>query len=65
MTTVKQVDPISALQQFVQGYQDQNHAAQALEISAAYLSDMLNGRRDISDRMLQKLGLRRTVVEAK
>lgn len=40
-------------------------AADALEISDAYLSDMLNERRGISDNTLEKLGLVKIVTVVK
>ena len=43
----------------------QQEAASALGISQQYLSDLLLGRRTFSEAMLAKLGLRRTVVEAR
>jgi plasmid maintenance system antidote protein VapI len=43
----------------------QTKAAQSLKISQSYFNDLLAGRRDFSDAMLAKLGLRRAVVEAR
>jgi transcriptional regulator with XRE-family HTH domain len=40
----------------------QKAAAEALGISQAYLSDLLNSRRNPSPAILDKLGLRETVV---
>jgi transcriptional regulator with XRE-family HTH domain len=40
----------------------QEKAAQELGISQTYLSDLLHGRRNPSDAILRKLGLRRIVV---
>lgn len=40
----------------------QKAVAEQLGCSSVYVSDLVNGRRDFSDQMLAKLGLRRTVV---
>lgn len=40
----------------------QGAAARELGVSAAYLSDILHGRRGFSDRILAELGLAREVV---
>ncbi len=58
---MKEIDPRARLQVFVAKHETQVAAAAALEISAAYLSDILRGRRDFSDQILEKLGLRRVV----
>ena len=65
MGRMKELDPRERLKAFVARFPTQKAAAQALGISNVYVSDLLNGRRDINNRMLAKLGLRRTVVEAK
>lgn len=57
-----EVDPRGVLYNYVDKYPTQAAAAKALGITPAYLSDLVNGRRDLSDKMLTKLGLRRTVV---
>lgn len=61
----REVDPIAALRAFVGRYPTQREAAAALNIHEAYLSDLLRGRRDASPRILERLGLRRAVVQAK
>jgi len=60
---VKHTNPADALYAFVKRYPRQLDAARALEISPAYLSDLVNGRRDITDGILAKLGLKRVVVK--
>ena len=55
-------DPLKELHLFVSKYPTQAAAARALDISAPYLFDMVNGRRDISEPMLNKLGLERVVT---
>ena len=60
---LKQVDPRTELRRTVRTfYPTQRAAAEALGISGAYLSDMLNGRRDCSEAILKKLGLTSVVV---
>ena len=61
----RSIDPLKELQVFVAGFSTKTAAAAALEISAAYLHDMLTEQRNISEPMLAKLGLERieTVVK--
>jgi transcriptional regulator with XRE-family HTH domain len=61
---MKEIDPLARLQAFVAKHPTQGAAADALEISGAYLSDLLKGRREPSPAILERLGLRRVVVEA-
>ena len=61
---LKAVEPLAHLQAFVAKYETQHDAAAALAISDAYLSDLLNGRREFSERILVSLGLTRVVVKA-
>lgn len=61
---MKQIDPAERLQAFVAKYPTQREAAAALKISGPYLSDLLNGRREFSDAILERLSLRRIVVAA-
>ena len=59
---MKSVDPIVWLRRQAVEAGSQRNAAKRLAISEQYLSDMLHGRRHISDAVLGKLGLRRTVI---
>ncbi len=59
------VDPVIELRKFVERYDLQREAAQALGISQQFLSGMLLGRQNISDRVLEQLGLKRGVLKAK
>ena len=61
---MKEIDPLKALEAFVAKHKTQAAAAAALGVSRPYLSDILNGRRDFSDAILEKLNLRRIVVAA-
>lgn len=59
----KKTDPMrAALQRLVTKHGTQLAASQALGISAVYMSDLLNGRRDGSVAVLAKLGLERVIV---
>lgn len=40
----------------------QKKAAESFGVSPQYLTDVLHGRREISDRILSKLGLRKRVI---
>lgn len=62
---MKEIDPLDSLRRFVAKHKTQGEAADALEISGAYLSDLLKGRREFSPAILERLGLRRAVVEVK
>ena len=59
---VTEVNPREKLQELRDKYTTLGNAASALSVSKQYLSDMLQGRRDISPRILGKLGLKRTVI---
>lgn len=61
---MKEIDPLKTLQAFVEKHKTQAAAAEALGVSRPYLSDIINGRRDFSDPVLERLGLRRVVVAA-
>jgi Helix-turn-helix len=59
---MSEIDPLQALTIFVGQYPNQLQAALELGISPAYLSDLLRGKRAFSDRMLDKLGLKRVII---
>jgi len=59
------MDVIQLLEREVRKAGSQKEAAEALEISAQYLNDLLQGRREFSDNVLKKLGLERRIVRAK
>jgi plasmid maintenance system antidote protein VapI len=61
---VKEIDPIVALESFIKKHKTAKAAAEELGISSGYLSEIVNGRRDFSDAILEKLGLRRIIVAA-
>lgn len=61
---MKTIDALDVLRGFVSSYPTQREAAVVFGISAAYLSDILNERRDVSETMLAKLGLKRVVTKA-
>jgi plasmid maintenance system antidote protein VapI len=59
---MRETNPTDALIAYAKKFPRQSDAAVALKISPAYLSDLINGRRDVTDPLLEKLGLRRIVV---
>ena len=59
---MKELNALDVLKDYVDGFETKGHAATALGVSKQYLNDMLNRHRDISPRMLSKLGLKRAVV---
>lgn len=52
-------NPLVTLERYVDKHKNKSEAAKALGISLPYLSDLLRGRRDFSDDMLARIGLRR------
>ena len=60
-----ETDPRQALRRLVYTHRTQTATARHLGISASYLSDMLAGKRDVSEPILRVLGLRRAVVTMK
>lgn len=60
---MKIVDALDELRRYVDRFDRQGDAAKALGVSLPYLSDMLHGNRNISERVLSKLKLRRVVVK--
>ena len=61
MTTI---DPRTRLRWLVQVHGTQRDAALDIGISSAYFSDLVNGRRVCSDRILKQLHLQRVIVDA-
>ena len=55
-------NPQRQLERLVDQLGSQTAAAQALGIGPSYFGDLLRGHRNVSDRVLTKLGLRRIVV---
>ncbi len=56
------VDAVARLRQVVTEEGNQERAAARLRCSPVHIGDLLRGRRTFSDKMLGKLGLRRTVI---
>lgn len=51
------VDPLDVLRDLVRHHGSQKAVARHLNISEPFLSDVMNRRRDVSDRLVEKLGL--------
>jgi hypothetical protein len=62
---MKEVDARARLQEFRNQFQTQREAAEALGVGTVFLGDMLAGRREVSARTKEFLGLRTVTVEAK
>lgn len=58
-------DPLQLVKDYVAKAGSQTAAARTLGVSVPYLNDILHGRRKLSDRFLEKLGLTRVVVAQK
>lgn len=58
-------DPLAVLREMARKAGTQQKLADKLGYTPAYLSDVMNGRRNVTDDMLAKIGLRRVVVKAK
>lgn len=56
---------VKELEKHVRKSGSQKASAASLGISTQYLNDLLRGRREASDNVLSKMGLRRVVVRAK
>lgn len=54
-------DPRTWLRQRVRALGTQRAVARELGVSDVYISDILHGRRGVSDALLAKMGLRRVV----
>ena len=61
MTTI---DPRTRLRWLIRLHGTQRSAALKIGISPAYFSDLLNGRRVCSDRILEQQHLRRVIIDA-
>lgn len=61
MTTITHEKAIELIRQKVKAHGSQIKTAKELDIAPAYLSDILNGRRDVSDSVARKLGYRRVI----
>lgn len=59
------MDVLKVLARHVKRAGNQKEAAKALGISAQYLNDLIQGRREPSDAVLEKLNLRRVIVRVK
>lgn len=58
----KHIDPAAALKRFRATFNTQAEAAANLNISTAYMSDLLSRRRDCPAWLLERLGLKNIVV---
>ncbi len=59
---MKAIDPVAVLKSYREQFDTQTKAAAKLGISAVYMSDLLNRRRDVPEWLLTQLGLQRVVV---
>lgn len=59
---MKTVDPITVLRRYVAPYRTYKEAASALDVHPSQLSDYLLGRRPLPQKLLDRLGLQRTIV---
>ena len=60
---MKRVNPVERLIALERGLGTRKALAAKLGIGPSYLSDIIHGRRDVSDRLLLKLGLQRIVID--
>lgn len=56
-------DALAALVALVETHGSQTAVAQRMNVSIPYINDLIHGRRSFSDAMLERLGLRRVVVD--
>ena len=57
------IDALDRLRAFVATHGNQGDAAKALGVSRQYVQQMLTRKIPVSERILNQLGLRRTIVE--
>ena len=62
---MKQVDPLVRLTEMAKTAGTKKALAAKLGMRAPYLSDIMNGRRDVPDSLLARIGLRRVTVETR
>ena len=62
---MKPVDPLALLAELAKKAGTQKALAARLKMRAPYLSDIMNGRRDVPASLLARLGLKRVTVEAR
>jgi|KBSMisStandDraft_5_1062788.scaffolds.fasta_scaffold2060021_2 plasmid maintenance system antidote protein VapI len=58
-----EVNPLDELQAYCNDFKSLNEAAASIGVTKQYLSDVLRNKRDLSDRLLKHLRLRRIVVK--
>ena len=56
---LKTQSPLDTLERVVSKYRNREEAAKAIGISESYLNDLIHERRDFSDQMLERIGLKR------
>ena len=59
-----ETDPIDCLRRAVEEAGSQARFAEGVSLPQSYISDVLNGNRPPSDRLLSALGLKRVVVKS-
>ena len=63
MPRASTVNPVKRLRWLVKLHHSQQAAASSLGISPSYFSDLLHGKRDCSERVLDMLSLQRVIVQ--
>jgi plasmid maintenance system antidote protein VapI len=58
---ITQEEIIKIIEEMVEKWGSQRSVADQLEISAAFLSDILNGNRPVSNKVAKRLGYRKVV----
>jgi transcriptional regulator with XRE-family HTH domain len=62
MQEVDQEGLMKMLRSIMAGYKNQHEFAKACGVSDGFLSDILRGRRDVSVKILDHIGIKRVVV---
>lgn len=57
-----EANPLTALQEFVVAKGSQKSAAAELGVSPSFLNDILQGHRQVSDKILSQLKMRRAII---
>ena len=65
MRNLETVDPLAILHGMVKTLGGQKQLADKLGYKPPYVSDILHGRRNVTDGLLAKIGLKRVIVRGK
>jgi len=65
LAAMKLINPIARLETMEAEVGTRQALAAKLGLSASYLSDVMNGRRDVNQKLLKRIGLKSVVIEGR